>query len=548
MVTPVNVDQLEALLKETGYDTQKTQFLVDSFRNGFKLRYEGNKKVKMKSPNLKFRGVGDEITLWNKVMKEVKMKRYAGPFEEIPFEYFIQSPIGLVPKDNGKNTRLIFHLSYPRGKGVSVNECTNKNACSMQYPDFSDAVLLCINAGVNCKMAKSDMTSAFGHLGMSVGDFCYLVMKAKHPKSGVWYYFVDKCLPFGASISCSHFQAFSNAIAHIIVKKTGKNLINYLDDYFFVALLRLVCNNQVQQFLQICSIINFPVSLEKTFWGTTQLVFLGLLIDSALQLVCVPKEKVIKALNMIDMVLLKPSGKITLNQLQKICGILNFLSRAIVPGCVFTRRLYMHTANPKLKPHHHIRIMQDMRDDLQLWQEFLRHPSVYCRPFMEFTRFYSATEVDLYSDASKNPLLGMGGMCETAWMSQQWNANFITEANPSIEYLELFALLATVTNWIHKFRNKRIILFCDNTSVVFMVNNTSSSCKNCMVLIRKLVMLSLVHNVRIYTRYVSSKENLRADLLSRLKLDIFKNRFPFVDPEPTMVPADLWPMEKLWIY
>ena len=58
-------------------------------------------------------GQETEIILWNKVMKEVKEKRFAGPFKEIPFEHFIQSPIGLVPKDGGKYYRLIFHLSYP---------------------------------------------------------------------------------------------------------------------------------------------------------------------------------------------------------------------------------------------------------------------------------------------------------------------------------------------------------------------------------------------------------------------------------------------------
>ena len=50
---------------------------------------------KHQSKNLKFRGIGDKVTLWNKVMKEVKLKRYAGPFEEIPFEYYVQSPVGL---------------------------------------------------------------------------------------------------------------------------------------------------------------------------------------------------------------------------------------------------------------------------------------------------------------------------------------------------------------------------------------------------------------------------------------------------------------------
>ena len=42
------------------------------------------------------------------------------PLMSPPFEYFVQSPIGLVPKDKGKKMRLIFHLSFPKD-GDSVN-------------------------------------------------------------------------------------------------------------------------------------------------------------------------------------------------------------------------------------------------------------------------------------------------------------------------------------------------------------------------------------------------------------------------------------------
>ena len=48
-------------------------------------------------------------------MKEVKAERVAGPFESIPYENYIQSPIGLVPK-SGNKTRMIFHLSYKFGE------------------------------------------------------------------------------------------------------------------------------------------------------------------------------------------------------------------------------------------------------------------------------------------------------------------------------------------------------------------------------------------------------------------------------------------------
>ena len=202
------MNRLEKLLIESDYCPEKTQFLVNGFKNGFPIGYVGNPDVKLTSPNLKFRGVGNKTILWNKVMKEVKLKRYAGPFTEIPLTNYIQSPIGLVLKDGNKDTRLIFHLSYPKGKTLSVNSNTDKSKCKVQYPGFDKAIQLCIKAGVGCKMAKSDMTSAFRNLGIRIIDFKYLVMMAESPIDGKIYYFVDKCLPFGASISCAHFQNF----------------------------------------------------------------------------------------------------------------------------------------------------------------------------------------------------------------------------------------------------------------------------------------------------------------------------------------------------
>ena len=294
--------------------------LINGFTHGFDIGYSGPEDVKITSPNLKFREVGNSVILWNKVMKEVKEQRYAGPFKEIPFDNYIQSPIGLVPKDGGKDTRLIFHLSYPRGTKTSVNANTPPELCSVVYPDFNDAIQLCIKEGKSCKIAKSDMKSAFRNLGIKKEHWKFLVMKAVSPIDGKTYYFVDKCLPFGASISCSHFQRFSNAIKHIVQWRTKRNLVNYLDDYLFAALMKLICNQQVTEFLVVCEEISFPVSLEKTFWATTKLVLLGLLIDTINQCVCIPIDKIKKAILLITSIVEKKSGKVTLNQLQKVCG------------------------------------------------------------------------------------------------------------------------------------------------------------------------------------------------------------------------------------
>ena len=204
---------------------KKTLFLQQGFTYGFDIGYEGPKERQSLSNNLPF-SVGNHTILWEKLMKEVRLKRVAGPYDKVPFENFIQSPIGLVPKSSSKDkTRLIFHLSYPRS-GHSVNSGIDKDLCSVKYPDFSQAIDLCLAAGAGCHVSKSDMSSAFRHVPMKVKSFLYLVLKVAHPETGVVYYFVDKCLPFGSSISCAIFQAFYDAVAYIVSKFTGKPIGN----------------------------------------------------------------------------------------------------------------------------------------------------------------------------------------------------------------------------------------------------------------------------------------------------------------------------------
>ena len=78
--TPVNTTRLNELLVETKYNDDKRRYLVEGFRNRFELKFQGNRQVKQTAPNLKLR-VGSKFELWNKVMKEVKEKQYAGPYD-----------------------------------------------------------------------------------------------------------------------------------------------------------------------------------------------------------------------------------------------------------------------------------------------------------------------------------------------------------------------------------------------------------------------------------------------------------------------------------
>ena len=156
----------------------------------------------------------------------------------------------------------------------------------------------------------------------------------------------------------------------------------------------------------------------------------------------------------------------------------------------------------------------------------------------------------MYSDASRNFVRGgFGAWCNNSWMQSFWDTEFMLKAQPSIEYLELFALTAGVLTWITRFKNSRIKIFCDNESVCYMVNASSSKCKNCMVLIRAIVLAGLLHNVQIRCKHVRTKINGRVDALSRGQF----NRFwhispPSTDYIPTEIPHEIWPMRKIWVW
>ena len=236
---------MDFLLNYSSYSNDKKDFLLEGFREGFDIGYQGPTLRQDRSQNIPF-SVGNHQDLWDKLMKEVALKRVAGPFAEIPFRNFMQSPIGLVPKA-GNKTRLIFHLSFNFASGLgSLNSNVPKKKCSVKYQDLDRAVEACLEllkeypSGQVLYFGRSDLTSAFRILPCKVSNFKWLLMMAVDPVSKQKFYFSDKSLPFGGSISCSHFQAVSDGLAHItsfLVQQTGctGRIINYLDDFLFIA-------------------------------------------------------------------------------------------------------------------------------------------------------------------------------------------------------------------------------------------------------------------------------------------------------------------------
>ena len=569
IVTPVQPKVLERLLTTANYDPTMIKQLVKGFTDGFDLGYRGPTNRRNTARNLPFR-IGNPKDLWDKIMSEVKANRYAGPFteENFPFSEFIQSPLGLVPKSGGKQ-RLIFHLSFDFGEDEaekSVNHHTPSELCMVKYQDLDCAVRQCIEllrmTGVRVPIyfSKSDFSNAFRVLPILVHQRRWLIMQANHPVTRVIYWFIDLCLPFGSSRSCALFQAFSNALKFIVQHRLSATIeipfgiTNYLDDFLFLTLSIKICDGMIQEFMVVCQLVGCPVSVEKTEYATTRIVFPGILLDGNKHVLVVPAEKRVKALNLINWAISKK--KVTIKFIQQLTGTLNFLNRAIVPGRAFTRGMYAKLKltdkdGKNLKQHHHVWLNQQFLEDCKMWKTFLVSGWLQlCRPFIDLDAGSRNSRIlEFYSDSSKNAKLGMGAIFieQGTWLVKRWNEDFINQENPSIEFLELYALVAAVCTWNGSdlLCNSRVTIHCDNQAVVYMVNNLASSCMQCMKLIRILVLDSIRCNRRLFARYVSTTDNFLADAISRFKFGKFWRLAPSnTKPEPDVV--RLIEPEKLW--
>ena len=110
-----------------------------------------------------------------KLRKEGDAGRILGPFSTPTFPNFCCSPLGIVPKKDPSEFRLIHHLSYP--KGSSVNDFIPDYCSTVKYASVGDAIKLLQRLGKSCFMAKTNTKSAFRIIPINPADYSLLGMK-----------------------------------------------------------------------------------------------------------------------------------------------------------------------------------------------------------------------------------------------------------------------------------------------------------------------------------------------------------------------------------
>lgn len=508
-----------------GYDTCKSAYLVNGFRYGFQI---GCLSIPAQAcrlvTNLRSAFTFPQV-IDAKIKKELSLNRILGPYSVLPdVPRFRISPLGVVEKKTPGEYRVIHHLSYP--EGTSVNDFIPHEFSTVRYATVQDAIAFIKKSPTIIFLGKVDIESAFRIIPVSPLDRPLLGFQWQ----GLFY--MDAVLPMGCSSSCSIFEAFSSALEWVAKQKLGiSGMVHVVDDFLILSESYDKCAADMEVFVELCDRLGVPLAHGKTQGPSTTLPFLGIILDTVNLEARLPQDKLDKCRSLVCEFLLKQ--KVTLRHLQSLIGLLNHACSVVVYGRGFLRRLIDLTIGVT-KPHHHIRLTQQVKLDLRVWQEFLN--SFNGRAFFLDEDFLNGNCLELYTDASGS--IGYGAVYGKEWFYGTWPLSWHSR---NISALELFPIVAAVEVWGSEWANKSVCFRTDNEALVPVINKQTSREPHIMALIRRLVFTCLSFNINFMARHVPGRINILADKLSRGQVDEFRTLAPGANIMPTEIPVHCLP-------
>ena len=499
---------------------------MSNLKYGFYINSWINRSSVRPIPNNHRSALQNQEVVTSKITKDIEKGHILGPFQSPP-PNTIFSPIGLVPKKELNQFRLIHDLSYPSGS--SINDFIPPASSYVSYETFDDFVSILLSLPEGALMAKADIKAAFRNLPINPSDYDLLGFHWKGK------YYLDKRMPMGASSSCSAFESLSTAIQWILNQFGVKDVTHILDDFMFLGPPDdNTTLSSLKFFLLLMEYLYIPINHDKTFYPSTQIIVHGIFVDSTLGKASLPLDKLNNLLQRLQVLIHKRS--VILRELQSILGLLNFACRVIRPGRAFSQRLINLTIGTS-NPNHHIRLTSEAKNDISIWLQFLAHFNG--TSLLLDLQWKTSQHLHLFSDAS---LKGFGVVFSGEWAWGPWLGSL--SVNHHITVLELYPIVLSVLLWGDSLSNSCVEFHSDNSAVVDILNKQSSKHPVIMTLVRIFVLKCLQLNIYFRLRHIPGMYNIVPDLLSRLQVSEAQDLAPYLHPEPATIPPH-WQLSRL---
>ena len=193
----------------------------------------------------------------------------------------------------------------------------------------SNAIHLLLSLRKGAFMSKTDIQSTFRIIPIHTHDWRLLGIQWKG------LYFFDTVIPFGLGSAPFLFHMLSDALEWIIRNKLNITGVMHILDDFFIALPPPTshCSTAQCHLLTLFTELDIPLAPGKIFTPSTQLEFMGILLDSSLMEARLPDDKLTWLRSLVSVWQSKTSC--CLHDLQSLFGSLHFACKVVAPGHPF---------------------------------------------------------------------------------------------------------------------------------------------------------------------------------------------------------------------
>ena len=314
----------------------------------------------------------------------------------------------------------------------------------------------------------------------------------------------DAKLSFGVAKSCGIFQRLSSAVCRIMWCRYGVRVIAYLDDFLIIEKCTS-CLAALNNLLLILRRLGFSINWNKVEGPMQRLVFLGILIDTHLLTLSLPKDKQDEFSGLVKEYINKK--RVSRKQLERLIGKLNWACQVVRGGRNFLRRMLTLQNSVKLG-NHKIIVTNAFLADLRWWDSFMDTFNG-CVSFLD-----KSPVTNLQTDAC---LHGGGGYYNGDYFYINWELDMPDVIDKHINLKEAISILLALERWAPMLQNKHVIIYTDNVTAKSVINKGTSPSDWLMAyLIRASFWTQAKYNFSVKAVYLPGRCNLRADSISRL--------------------------------
>ena len=421
---------------------------------------------------------------------ELAFDSVCGPFARNPFEAPIAlSPLNSVPKPDSVERRFILDLSWPAGS--SVNDGISKDfflgePVELTHPTVDDIADRIVQLGPGCLLFKRDLKRAYRQLPVDPFDYPLLGYSWRDKL------FFDVRLPMGLRSAAMACQRVTNAVCFML-SRVGCNVLSYLDDFMGISAPRTAFDDYALTG-SLLQALGLQESSHKACPPSTRVTCLGVLFDTINFTMSVTPERLLELqTELLPKWLTKKSA--TKTELQSLIGKLAFVSKCVRPGRLFLTRI-LDTLRSLRRNHHRVKLSAEFRKDIRWWMRFI---NVYNGVSLIPTQLWSAPDSLFSTDAC---LTGCGGMSSEQYFHVEFPQEVLLQF-PTIHLLEALAIVIALRLWGRQFRGLRIMVYCDNVSVVSSLNSGRVQDKLLAVCLREIWFLAVLYEFEIRACHLS---------------------------------------------